>query len=285
MTRNHHAFTVKKKYPPDKHLLRDLGLSLTFEGSDRATIQAPAAPEVCSETGSVHAGVLATLIDVLGGFLCMEAFSPDWMATAHLSLHACGPAPLGTVSASGRLLRSGRTTATVRTEIYAGSRGAEPPPGLAGVAMTTYSRMEGVRAGTWADDRRTQPVEFGRSRGDAGLRQHLIQQCGIKQASERPGGLLLEMSDYVSNSFGSLQGGMIALLADVAGASAARAAGDRRLTTSDLVLHYLSPGRFGPFITQAQVMRADKAAVLSRIEIMDTGEKDRVIAVAMNNCR
>lgn len=286
MTRDNRLFTVKKGYPPSEHLLRDLGLSVRFQGRGRATIQAAVVPEVCTEAGAVHLGVLATLVDVLGGFLCMEAFSPDWMATANLSLHTCGTVSTeaGAMSASGRLLRSGRTTATVQAEFFCGHGSLHGRSDPMGVAMTTYARIEGVRAGSWANVRQAQPIDFGHTGGTVGLRQHIIQRSGIQECPETPGGILLNMSGYVRNSFGSLQGGMMALMADVAGTSAARAKSGRGLTTRDLVLHYLSPGRVGPITTRAQVLRSNEASVLSRIEIMDAGDDDRVIAMAMNTC-
>jgi acyl-coenzyme A thioesterase PaaI-like protein len=75
---------------------------------------------------------------------------------------------------------------------------------------------------------------------------------------------------------------MIAMMADIAGQSAARASTGNRMTTVDLILHYLSPGRFGPFTTEVQVLRSNGVSALSRVEVKDAGDDDRIIAVAMN---
>jgi uncharacterized protein (TIGR00369 family) len=282
MTQDNAAFVVKKDYPPQAHILRDLRLSLTFQDPECATVRAPVTPEVCSDNGSIHVGVLATLTDVLGGFLAMKTFSPDWMATANLSIHSVGSISSGTVSATGRVIRSGRTTAAVSAEIFSGNGAAVPSTCLAGSAMITYSKIEGLRAGLGADFEKTRKVDFQWPGGSSGLNRHVVDQTGLQFLPERPGNTVLNMTEYIRNSFGSLQGGMIAMMADVAGQSAARAATGSRLTTVDLILHYLSPGRFGPFTTDARVLRSNNVSALTRVEVKDTGDNYRIIAVAMN---
>src|SRR6266849_4086346 len=95
-------------YPPDRHLLRDLRLQ--FEHSDDATSHAwmPVVPEVCADDGSVRAGALATLVDVIGGGLAATAAQPDWIATADLTLHVTGAAASGSAEARGRVAHAGR---------------------------------------------------------------------------------------------------------------------------------------------------------------------------------
>jgi uncharacterized protein (TIGR00369 family) len=282
MAQNNTAFLVKKGYPPQAHILRDLKLSLAFQEADRATVQAPVVPEVCSDSGSIHVGVLATLTDVLGGFLAMESFSPDWMATANLSIHSTGPICSGIVSASGHVLRSGRTTATVSAEIFPGGGDALQNAIPAGSVMITYSKIEGLRTGSGTGFDRTRRVDFQWPDGGSGLDRHVTDQTGFEVSRKKPGVIHLLMTEYIRNSFGSLQGGMIAMLADMAGQSAVRAATGSRMTTADLTIHYLAPGRFGPFTTAARVLRANGASVLSRVEVKDAGDNYRIIAVAMN---
>ncbi len=58
---------IRQDYPPANHMLRDLGISFTFEGKDRAVIRAPVVPEVCSAQGTVRIGVLATQVEQTTG--------------------------------------------------------------------------------------------------------------------------------------------------------------------------------------------------------------------------
>lgn len=282
MNQDNANFFVADGYPPKAHLLRDLQLILNLQDRDQATIQAPVVPEVCSDNGSIHVGVLATLTDVLGGFLAMKTFFPGWMATANLSIHSTGPVCSGMVSATGRVIRSGRSTATVSAEIFPESDEAVQSGDMVGSAMITYSRLEGAGVGSGAEFDKARHVDFQWSDESCGLERHLIDQTGLQFSREAPGSMVLNMTEYVRNSFGSLQGGMIALMADVAGQSAAREATGNRLTTVDLILHYLSPGRFGPFTTNAQVIRSNRDSALSRVEVKDAGDDHRIIAVAMN---
>jgi len=92
----------------------------------------------------------------------------------------------------------------------------------------------------------------------------------------------LEMSDYVLNSFRALQGGAVALLADVAGEQVARACSGNALATSDLAIHYLAQGKVGPFRTRVTVVRTISDTTLTRVEVIDTGADDRLLAIAMN---
>ena len=278
MIQEHPTVLAANGYPPKKHLLRDLRMSLVFEDDVCATICMPVVPEVCSDIGAIHPGVLAILTDVLGGFLAMKSFLPDWMATANLSLHTTGRISCGMVSATGHMVRSGRTTATVSAELFSDDGNGQ----AVGSAMISYAKIERARANAWNGIHKARRIDFKWPDGSSGLERHVLAQTGLRDVDKHPDDTVLEMSEYVRNSFGSLQGGMIALMADVAGQSAARKAAGHRLTTADLVIHYLSPGRFGPFTTSVRVLRIDKFSALCRIEIKDTGDNQRLIAVAMH---
>ncbi|MBW1865664.1 MAG: hotdog fold thioesterase [Deltaproteobacteria bacterium] len=93
------------------------------------------------------------------------------------------------------------------------------------------------------------------------------------------------MDDYVRNSLGSLQGGMTAFLADLAGQYAAREATGKSGQTRDLVIHYMSPGVTGPFQTTAEVLRMDHHSALTRIRVVDQGNDYRLMAVVLNSVK
>jgi acyl-coenzyme A thioesterase PaaI-like protein len=75
---------------------------------------------------------------------------------------------------------------------------------------------------------------------------------------------------------------MVAVLGDAAGQLAARAAAGKPFITSDLLIHYLSQGKLGPFITRARVLRLTEDTALTRVEVTDRGANDRLITVVMN---
>ena len=77
-------------------------------------------PFVTTADGGVRAGVLATLVDVVGGAIAARVLPPDWMATADLALQLVGPVR-GAVGArpGARSLRRGRTTLVVEALVVA----------------------------------------------------------------------------------------------------------------------------------------------------------------------
>lgn len=99
------------------------------------------------------------------------------------------------------------------------------------------------------------------------------------------GQLILEMDDYIRNSLGSLQGGMTALIADLAGQYAAREVTGKYGLTRDLVIHYVSPGVIGPFVTTTELLRVDHSSALARIHVIDQGQDHKLMAVVLNSVK
>ena len=82
----------------------------------------PVVPEICGEDGSVRAGALTTLVDVIGGGLAASTAHPNWIATADLTLHLTAAATEGVVEARARVLRAGRTTVVLEVDLAVGRR-------------------------------------------------------------------------------------------------------------------------------------------------------------------
>jgi uncharacterized protein (TIGR00369 family) len=269
-------------YPPQDHMIRDLQVSLEVDGTGLSTIRAPVVPEICTDQGAMYVGVMATLVDILGGGLSIMAVSPDWSATSGLSIHTTGRATSGEVAATGSVIRTGRTMIVVSVDIYEVTGNSALKSKAIGSAMIDFSRLP----------RRKDTLEIVIDEGAAeafqfavegsGLIRPYLDEVGMRVLNETAGVVELKMSDYIRNSFRSLQGGIVAILADVAGQHAARAATGKPLITSDLLIHFISQGKVGPFRTKAEVLRAKENTALTRIEVIDTGADDRLITVAMN---
>jgi uncharacterized protein (TIGR00369 family) len=269
-------------YPPREHILRDLRLSLELQGRQKAVLRAPAVPEIRARDGSLQAGAVATMVDVLAGVLTFHVVYPDWMATSGLSVHLTGRPGPDTIEAAGRVIRAGRTMVIVDVNIR--EQGVPPggPGSPLGTAMISFSRLA-RREDTppfEPDRENAETVEFGIP--GSGLRQPYRHAAGVRFLDERAGVAEIEMRPYVRNSLGALQGGMIAVLADAAGESAAAAAAARPMTTRDLTIQYLSQGKKGPFRTRTRVVRLTEDTALTRVEVVDRGAEDRPVAVVMN---
>jgi len=235
-------------------------------------------PALCAERGHVPAGVLALLVDVAGGDAAVRLARPGWVATSDLVLHLLRPVASGVVTAAPELLRTTRSTLVLEVRVRAGS--ADGSDGTeVGLATMTFARLaahgEVQRMGAGRDEART---EFGGP--GAGLAAPLPQALGARCLDPAGGVYELPLTDYVINSMGALQGGVVAVLVDLAAETAARALTDAPLLVTDLALNYLALGRLGPIRSEARVLRRETGSWLARVELRDAGPERRLTAVA-----
>jgi len=247
-------------------MMRDLSPDLTFETPDRATLRAPVSRTVSTDQGGMRLGVMAALMDILGGGLALTAFHPDWAATTHLSLQSSGRAVSGHIEARGELRKSGRNTILVKVDI----RGNDLTP--VATALISFARFS-PRA-------RTDPVTV--ETGSSGLIEPFYDKVGLTVLSEAEGLVQAKMSEYTQNSFKALHGGVTALLADLAGETLARHVTGRPLVTTDLAVNFLSLGQVGPFHTRTTLLRKSHETVLSLVEVLDMGLDGRLLSIATN---
>jgi len=263
-------------------MLRDLNMILEYKGKESSTARVPVVPSVCNDRGAMQVGVLAMLIDIVSGALAARVVYPDLAVTGDLRIYSTQPAKTGEVTAVGSVLRAGRAAVVVEAEIIAGiTKSGEASPSIGSTVATFYrlSRRDG-NVNMVRDVISHQATTF-RAEGP-GLSQHLLDKAGLRVIDEAVGVVELNMSEYVRNYFGALEGGMVALMADVAGQCAARTIAHKPMTTADLAICYLSQGKVGPFCTRTKVLRTTEDSVLTRVGIFDRGADDLLMSVAMN---
>ena len=263
-------------YPPDRHLLRDL--RLTFERGDNGDGQTsrawmPVVPEVCTHDGSVRAGVLATLVDVIGGGLAATAAHPGWIATADLTLHVVGAATSGSVEARARVAHTGRTTVVIEVDLYddAGSRF-----GIATMSFAVLPRRD-----------ENPDITTSRSSGPStmalptsGMRASMLDELELRVVDAARGELEAPVGEWSLNSLGAMQGGAVATVVDAAAESAASAHAGTPLVVTDIQLTYLALARVGPMRTRVEVLGTAPGAVTTHVETVDTGSESRVTSLA-----
>jgi len=282
MTKNKYSSVFTEGYPPPQHMLRGLQVSLELQDNGPSTIIAPVVPEICTDRGGVRVGIIATLVDILGGALTVRTVHPDWAATADLTVHTTGRVTSERVSAVGSLIRAGSTMIVIDLDIREERDLASGQWTSIGCGLISFSRLP-RREDTIKIDfgaKATNTYQFAIE--GSGLNRTYLEEIGAGVLDKEGGVVELHMSDYVRNSFGALQGGIVAILADVSGQYAARAVTGRPMITSDLGIHYLSQGKIGPFRTGSRVIRVTDETVLTRIEVMDKGDGDRILGLAMN---
>jgi len=280
MENNKHSVAITNDYPPPRHMLRDLLISVELQEKTRCVARAPIVPEICTDRGGVHVGVIATLVDVLGASVAIRAVYPDWIATSGISIYTTRPATLGTITASGTLIRAGQSIIVIDIDISAEPSGHGKPAASIGSAVMTFSRLPRRKDTIEVEFDSVSATTFAVE--GSGLLRSYLDEVGLKILDDGAGVIEINMSNYVRNSFNAIQGGIIALLADVAGQCAARAAPGRHLITKDMTIHYLSQGKVGPFRTMANVIRTTNDTALTRVEVVDKGANDRLLMVGMN---
>ncbi len=257
-------------YPPERHVLRDLRL-WTARDASGARSGLPVVPEIRSPAGDVRLGVLATLADVAGGELAVRSANPEWVATSDLVLHRLRAVRGQSVEARPALVRRTRTTIVLEVRL---SDGASDPLAVATMTFAIVpARDEQRRMGVGEDVPRS---DFALP--DSGLDRALDLRIGARCLDAGAGHFELELGSYTVNSLGALQGGVAALLVDLAAEAAGAAALGAPCTARDLALNYLSLARESPVATTARVLRRDPDGALLRVEACDGS--GRLTAVA-----
>ena len=91
----------------------------------------------------------------------------------------------------------------------------------------------------------------------------------------------LDLRDDLKGPAGSLEGGVVSTVADVAGASAAARAVNGLVATQHMAISFLSPGRDGPVRATGTPLRVGKADAVVEVRVIDRGRDDRLMAVAL----
>ena len=119
--------------------------------------------------------------------------------------------------------------------------------------------------------------------GAEGDRLPLFDHLGLRWTDLSPTGVTVEVDirDDLRGPAGTLQGGVIATLVDVAAASTAVQGGTGLVATSDLTIHFLAPGRVGPVRATGELLRSRSGGAAVEVRVYDAGKEDRLMAVAL----
>ena len=205
---------------------------------------------------AVRPSVLFTLADVGAGMVA-NRLTDRIALTVDLALRCFRPVELDRVVIDSRLVKAGRNT--IVTESWLSSEpGAEP----VGVAYGTF--IQSPREG---DAKVSREGSFAAE--DPLFSAPFAEQLGAVVAA--PGVVELARHPYVLQPTGTLQGGTVGLLVELAAHSlTGRPVGD-------LEVRFLTTVRQGPARTSASVLGAG----LVRVEVRDTGNANRLAALGL----
>jgi len=274
-------------YPPARHFLSDLRMEAEVSSESSAQVRMPVSPFITGEGGGVRAGVLATLVDVVGGSAALRSLHPDWMATADLTLQVLRPAIGPWVEARATVLRRGRTTLVVEALVFevgddgtdvADAHGVVSPVAWASM---TFAVLPGRDATPGRDAIADLPVRW--SMAGTGLDGPVTDALGISVDDASSGLVSLPVHDYLHNSFGAVQGGVMALLGEVAAAETLGAGTGTagRPAVTDLQVVYLALGRVGPIVSRVRTLDAGGGTTggSAVVELLDQGAGGRLTTV------
>lgn len=274
-------------YPPPEHLLGDLGMEAEVTTETTARVRTRVTPEVSSGDGGVRVGVLATLVDIVGGAIAARVLRPDWMATADLAIQLVGP-PVGPwVEARGSVLRRGRTTLVIEALVVAVDEdgndvavagGATEPVAWASMTFAVLPAKGDASPVQLAADL---PMRWSFSGGT--LDRPVLDALPVTVLDGPAGKVSVPARPYLHNSFGAVQGGVVALIAEAAGAEALGAAQGRSaagMVVTDLQIAYLALGKVGPIVSSTCVLATGPDGRSGAVvELRDSGADDRLTTV------
>ena len=271
---------VASSYPPAKHVLRDLALTVEHHEDGTSVGRLPVVDALLDDHGRVRAGILATLVDAIGGGLAAYAAAPGWIATADLDLQLFGPLTgVSVVDAIGRVLRAGRSTVVISVELSSRSNRHAEALGLATMTFAVLPRRE--TNPVMPEDRATGPQSFI-SGPASGFTAPVLDALGLRTVDGAAGLVELDPTDYVENSLGAVQGGVVACVVERAAELALSHAAGRPLAPVGLQIAYLALARQGPIRTSVAVLGVeptDSRWGTARVELFDAGV-DRRTTVA-----
>ncbi len=207
-------------------------------------------------TSAVRASILATEADVVAGALANRALNPRVPLTVDLTVHGLAPVDVDRLTIVSRPVKVGRSTVVVDTWFCA--PGAERP--LAFSQATFMPSPRPVDVLEFPGDRPYSPPRLAVT-----FPEHL----GIRVA--RPGVAELDRVEYVMQPTGTIQGGALAALAEVAAETLAAA------PVTALDVRYLKAVRVGPARATAELIGSG----VVRVEVRDAGNGDRLATVAL----
>ncbi|MCY3576523.1 MAG: hypothetical protein OXH53_04315 [bacterium] len=267
-------------YPPEHHILRDLKLESERPERGRALSYAPLGPALLTSSGNARLGVIGVTVDAAGALTALIEALPDRIATQDLSYTASGFARQGPLIASCRLLRAGQRLITVAATLADGCGSDDPNQAQPiGEAILSFSLIPN-RPGNDDLSHLQEPVIERRTMGLATSgfgNTALWGAIGLDVVDAAAGVVQVPMTDYVRNSFGTINGGVMIMADEAAGELAVQEALGTPVAAMSLNYRFLDQTRIGPAQTQTTVLRNNDQSAVAIVRLIDS-QRPRLLA-------
>jgi len=237
-------------------------------GDPDAPLELTPYPQVCAH-GALLATVVASAVDLVGGFATRAVAGSDATFTSDLSLRIARPAVPERLVAHAAPLRVGRRLVTTAVHLTCGSESYA-------YGETTFIRIP--RPPDQAPDVRE--LATPETIPCHPLEAPLAEEVGVETVDPAEGTMRLVLRPDLLNPEGLLQGALVALVVECA--AVARADHDRGApqVVTELDLRYLRPASTGPVEARAAWLGPPDAAML-RVELHDRGRGEGPTASAL----
>ncbi len=220
--------------------------------------------------GAVRISVLALMIDVVAGIVVDD--DPDvWTFTSDMSVRMRPIRAPESIQTRTTNLRRGQRSATAVVDLVSG-RNELVATGAIGFAKVQRRASDPFKPGG-SLERITAMFD-----GSRVLTRPLREEAGIEVLEPMLGALEMELAPGLLNPAGTLQGAMVALLAESAAEELASSRFDIPAVVTDLDLRYLAQTGAGPVRTRCRVLGDGPDAPI-QVELFDTSS-DRFTTLA-----
>ncbi len=225
-------------------------------------------PEICV-AGALRATVIASAIDLVGGFHTRALAGSDATFTSDLSLRIPAPARPERLTTRSEVLRAGQRLVSTSVTIEGDS---EPYA----VGVTTFARIP--RAPEAAPDIATLSTPMVIDRHP--LDRPLDEEVGVELVEPSLGHVRLALRPALTNPEGVMQGALVALVVECASLALANHEHDAPQIVTELDLRYLAAASKGPVESRA-VWIGEAQRRMLRVELRDLGRDDRITTAAL----
>jgi acyl-coenzyme A thioesterase PaaI-like protein len=236
-----------------------LGVAARFEDGDLILELRPQRETL--HHGVVRASVLSFIIDVVAG-IPLDQDAGVWTLTSDMSVRMRPmPAP-ERIDATNTILRQGRRSATCLVELRTDA-GAPIATGAIGFAKVPRKPTDPPKPNVLIGQT---PLLF---RDTVMLARPLRDEAGIEVIDAAEGMVQVEVTPALRNPAGTLQGAMVALLAEAAAEDLLATRFDAPVVVTDLDLRYLRKAQVGPVRTRSRLLGTRPDAPV-QVELIDT---------------
>ena len=240
----------------------------TRTGEPDAPLLVEAYPEICVGN-TIRATVVASAIDLVGGFFTRALAGTDATFTSDLSLRIPNPGRPETLLARGEPLRSGRRLVSTGVSLFDGDE-------VYAYGQTTFARIPREGADPPDLDALSTPLVIERHP----LSRPLDQEVGVEVLDASRGLVHLAFRRALLNPEGVLQGALVALLAECSALALANDTFDAEHVVCEMDLRYLASAAIGPVEGRAQWIRSPAARMLA-VRLCDLGRDARLTTTAL----